>query len=158
MWEPHEKRIRMFRRRLTDEEYIEKGRKSLVWFKKWGRWPALFFCILAVAACIGCAVLIVNLGFKLFVPPQPGQNQGLVLGFAFGGVMGLVAGWFLVHGYDLFRKGLELFVEGHRCTRLLITYHDTLDFIMDKENYILHDLESAPEDVRRLLEKRLVEL
>ncbi|MCH7989242.1 MAG: hypothetical protein IID46_08845, partial [Planctomycetes bacterium] len=129
----------MFRRRLTDEEYVETNRKTLVWLKKWGRWPISAFTFLLAAACIGCAVLLVNLGFQFFAFPQQGQNQGLRLGFAVGGVLGLVAGWILMQGFDLFKKGLELFVEGHRSIQLMVTYHDTLNFIMDKENFVLHD-------------------
>ena len=156
MWEPHEKGIRMFRRRLTDEEYIEKNRKSLLWLNKWGRWPILAFSILPAAGYIGFAALIVNLLIQNFGGPQPGQIPGVLPGFALGAGVGLFTGWFFAHGLDHFKKGLELFLDGDRSSQLMITYHDTLSFIMDKENYVLHDLRSAPENVRQLLEKRLL--
>ena len=148
----------MFRRRLTDEEYVEKNRKSLLWLNNWGRWPILTISVLGAAGYIGCAAFIVNQLFQFIGRPQQGQNPGVLLGLALGVFCGLIAGSIFVYVIDHFIKALDLFFDGDRSSQLMITYHDTLNFIMDKENYVLHDLGSAPENVRRFLEKRFVEL
>ena len=108
--------------RLSDEEYIEKVRKSLLFWERFRYWafPVQLGILLMCLLLRGWG-LHVLLGF-MAGPGPAGVPQGIWQGFTFGAVIGSVFAFMfgkIMHGFTDLRPGF-------RTERLLLEYHDRL--------------------------------
>jgi nitrate reductase NapE component len=104
--------------RLSDEEYIEKIRKSVLFWDRFRCWATPVLLVI-LAAFLWFCVWVVQI---LAGPGPAGVPQGMWQGFSFGAVTGLFLAFMfgkITHGFITLRPGL-------RTERLLLEYHDHL--------------------------------
>src|SRR5271157_4052633 len=97
-------RIRRMFRRPTDAECIERARKVVGLYKKWGKSIGIFYCLLggasmALAIGFGYIVwLLAQLAGQAQNPAGPQPRDLNLLGFVVGLVFGFLAGYLLFKG------------------------------------------------------------
>ena len=95
------------------------------------------------------------MAFEFAKQPQLPGNQGAMgFGFTTGLILGIVAGILVMKGFEMLLYSVPLFFVGDQYSKLLVEYHDTVEFLLGDDHGIRHDLSSAPDHVRGLLEKR----
>jgi hypothetical protein len=108
--------MKLFQRpwKLSDDEYIERARRSVARLERYRFWWYLYFVILLLgAAWLANKFLQVLLGML-------GNAPAVWAGFATGAAMGLV---FSSLVYGMFHSAIQ-FMVGFRSDRLLVKYYD----------------------------------
>lgn len=108
----------------ADAKYVEKARKSVEWFERWGKWLVAANFLIA-AMYVGMSLAIVYIILHLLAVP------GLLVGGGIG--VGMIAGYFGAHGMSLFVEAI-LSVRGYPEARLLVKYHDALAVTLDRHS------------------------
>ena len=109
--------IRLWPKRLTDQEYVEQIRRTM----SWNKWDAAAQLTVA-AAYLAAPVLLSGILFKLGF--QQAGNQ-VFAGLAFGFVVGLMLGiWAYLAGRHV-HEAVQV-LRGDRTAKLLLKYHDAL--------------------------------
>ena len=109
----------IFRKPLTDSQCVERARKDLTRFRRYGAW--LIPLYLAPLIMLGFVVDVVRV-----VLIKAGGNQGNFLGGVFIGIVfGLPLGIAFFHFVEYFGRIVGL-SKGDRTPELLVKYHDML--------------------------------
>lgn len=115
----------IWRKRLTDAEYVERIRKNL----RRARWARYFSAAVAVGAALFVLWMIDTFMKMLANPPLPALQQNLVFGvFALAVFFGLVVGFYLV---SVVETAMRAIVED-RTNQLLVDCWDALDRLLSE--------------------------
>jgi hypothetical protein len=107
---------------MSDEEYVEKVRKSVLFWDRFRFWAFPVQLGILVALMSLCAWGIHAFAGLMAGPAPAGFPQGIWQGFSFGAIAGLVLAFLfgkIIDGFTHLRPGL-------RTERLLVEYHDRL--------------------------------
>ena len=111
------------RKRLTDNEHVEKVRKLLERSRRGRKWFALVWAIsLVVVACMAFQLIFQVLFGRL---AQMAGNQQVGPGFAFGAVIGIVFGGIAWRAIEALVLAISA-VQEERTRALLVKYYDML--------------------------------
>lgn len=151
-------RFRIFQK--SDSEIIEEARKTVRLSKKWGRWVVVLQLVFA-ATCFVVSCWIVQFGLQLAnqvrnVPGQPAIPGGAGFGLSIGITVGIAAGVFLMKGVEQLILGIGFFARFDRISRLLLTYDDTVSYLL-ADNGRCEPFASDQSDVKVFLERRFLE-
>ncbi len=118
--------LRLWRKRLSDAEYVERIRKNL----RRSRW-ARYFSAAAAVAMVLLALVMIDAFMKILAnPPLPALQQNLVFGvFSLAVIVGLVVGFYLV---SVVETAMRAIVE-ERTSRLLVDCWDALDRLLTEQ-------------------------
>jgi cytochrome bd-type quinol oxidase subunit 2 len=118
-----------FWRHRSDEEHIERLRRTM---KTWDRWRPWFIVIHSLALVAFLAITIgIAEGLNRNWPNNPGPVWlGFLLGIPAGGMVGMVAHK-IAHGF-------VWAIAGHRSEHLLLRYYDAVQTIAVARNEIMH--------------------
>lgn len=125
-----------FRKQLSDAEIVEKTRREIERWQRYGKW-LLFFQTVVIIAWVCLFYVIVKLLADLG-GWAGGQGVNLALGgLVIGLVFGLGFGVQFLHALEEWGKSIAA-LKGDRTSVLLVKYHDTLNEIIrqteDHEN------------------------
>ncbi len=111
--------LRFVRKPLTDVEYVERVRKDMLRFKRWGKWIVVFS-----AAGVLFWGYILTLLVSAFV--QLGGNGNLfIMGLFAGLLIGMLFALPAWYAMEQFLQALKMLRED-RMQELLVKYHDML--------------------------------
>lgn len=114
--------MKLFRhpwKRVSDDEYIARLRRSISFWDRWRFWLILFHVgLLVVATWLFSKAIPLLLGLA-----QPADAPFAILGFVTGAIIGITFGWTI---YGIIH-GLMSGLKGFRAERLLLVYYESID-------------------------------
>lgn len=108
-----------FPKRLSDDEYIEKLRRSMEFWNRW-RYVMLIANIGLIIAFGVVAERGVMFVLNMALPPGNAPANWPLAGFVCGATMGMAMGWFSWHSLQQLIEA----IGGFRSERLLLKYYD----------------------------------
>jgi hypothetical protein len=115
----------LFRKPLSDAEYVEKLRKDLDKVQRYGVWLVLLYALLVGA----WLYLLCNIGKFLNHMADLFGNQGgnfMLAGFFLGMMLGLSFGIAFLHAAKQLVDTFVLWRNGDRAKKLILKYYDAL--------------------------------